>query len=242
MAKPLVPSTTDVGVLLPFVADLLVERNSLLEKLRESETSQAYYSDRCTKLRANMRALREQHGDQIEKLQSQLERHHTTEELAEEQQRTASLQLELEKVRSLHNDAIAEKLRAQDLNKLALRATALHRGVVGDAKADFEKQSAVEVVAREALHASLGQMQREAEQTRLALTSTVEELRLAREELERAFGGRTVAECVVCWEKPVRVVLVPCGHVCVCASCSSGLDVCPMCMRNANTKLELFFP
>ncbi len=85
-------------------------------------------------------------------------------------------------------------------------------------------------------------MQREAEQTRLALTSTVEELRLARAELEHANGGCTVAECVVCWEEPLRVVLVPCGHVCVCASCSSGLDVCPMCRRSAGTKLGLFFP
>ena len=33
------------------------------------------------------------------------------------------------------------------------------------------------------------------------------------------------AECVVCLEKPVQVALVPCGHVCTCLSCSSGLKI-----------------
>ena len=50
-----------------------------------------------------------------------------------------------------------------------------------------------------------------------------------------------VAECVVCWEKPVQVAVVPCGHVCVCLGCSSELKICPMCSRSADLKLELFF-
>ena len=50
-----------------------------------------------------------------------------------------------------------------------------------------------------------------------------------------------VAECVVCWEKPVQVAVVPCGHVCVCLGCSSGLKICPICRRSADLKLELFF-
>ena len=50
-----------------------------------------------------------------------------------------------------------------------------------------------------------------------------------------------VADCVVCLEKPVQVALVPCGHVCACVSCSSGLKSCPLCRRSVDMKLELFF-
>ena len=42
-----------------------------------------------------------------------------------------------------------------------------------------------------------------------------------------------VKECVVCWLAPRTHVFVPCGHLCVCKSCSSRLmesrKICPTC-------------
>lgn len=40
--------------------------------------------------------------------------------------------------------------------------------------------------------------------------------------------------CVVCLERIKCIVLVPCGHLCLCISCSSRLkmDECPLCRED----------
>ena len=77
-----------------------------------------------------------------------------------------------------------------------------------------------------------------------------EQLKAMRQQLEQCQGSEVVeakddsaegTECVVCLEKPVQVALVPCGHVCACISCSSGLKICPMCRCAVEMRLELFF-
>ncbi len=133
-------STADSTVLRTFVGDILKQRDQILPKLNDAERSQEYYKDRCTKLRAKMRELRNQNEEQLKAMQRQLEQ-------------CRAPQVEESKGRSANGVA-----------------------------------------------------------------------------------------CVVCWENLLQVALVPCGHVCVCNSCSSDLDVCPMCRGDAVMKLELFFP
>jgi len=49
--------------------------------------------------------------------------------------------------------------------------------------------------------------------------------------------------CVICLDKPKSIVLVPCGHVCICSSCSrlSNLTNCPICRDPVNTMLRVYF-
>ena len=68
-----VPSTTDPTVLRRFVGDILGQRDHFLSKLNDAERSQDYYKDRCTKLRAKMRELRNQNEEQLKAIQRQLE-------------------------------------------------------------------------------------------------------------------------------------------------------------------------
>ncbi|KAL3269615.1 hypothetical protein HHI36_008679 [Cryptolaemus montrouzieri] len=36
--------------------------------------------------------------------------------------------------------------------------------------------------------------------------------------------------CVVCKTNPIEIILLPCGHVCLCEDCSAGIqDFCPVC-------------
>jgi hypothetical protein len=36
-------------------------------------------------------------------------------------------------------------------------------------------------------------------------------------------------ECVVCLEEPKTLVMVPCGHYCLCAACKKKIPKCPLC-------------
>eukprot|EP00026_Physarum_polycephalum_P003216 Phypoly_transcript_03226.p1 GENE.Phypoly_transcript_03226~~Phypoly_transcript_03226.p1 ORF type:complete len:573 (+),score=69.27 Phypoly_transcript_03226:161-1720(+) len=51
--------------------------------------------------------------------------------------------------------------------------------------------------------------------------------------------------CVVCEDKPINVVLVPCGHQIMCADCSSQQEnrrsnTCPSCRANVTTRVKTF--
>ena len=46
----------------------------------------------------------------------------------------------------------------------------------------------------------------------------------------RIYEDEEEAECLICMDAAKDVVLVPCGHYCLCAPCAQRLDgKCPMC-------------
>ena len=56
-------------------------------------------------------------------------------------------------------------------------------------------------------------------------------------------GGSTVMSCVVCLSNPREVVLLDCGHVCLCADCLQQLQQpisCPVCRERVVRCLPLF--
>ena len=64
-------------------------------------------------------------------------------------------------------------------------------------------------------------------------------------EPEKAQGNKASAEnknCVVCADKPIEAVFIPCGHLVTCLECA-GLVVsqgCPMCRDDIQTYLKVF--
>ena len=52
-------------------------------------------------------------------------------------------------------------------------------------------------------------------------------------DLERAY------ECKICFERPIEVVLLPCGHSLACQRCARTLDVCCVCLAAVDTRTYL---
>lgn len=54
-------------------------------------------------------------------------------------------------------------------------------------------------------------------------------------------------KCVICWERKVEVIFVPCGHSCLCLFCSKQADLmaesyndqCPICRSNFREKVRV---
>ncbi|XP_030764185.1 mitochondrial E3 ubiquitin protein ligase 1-like [Sitophilus oryzae] len=43
--------------------------------------------------------------------------------------------------------------------------------------------------------------------------------------------------CVVCKSNPIEMIILPCGHVCLCEDCADDItDLCPICRRNIEMK------
>jgi E3 ubiquitin-protein ligase MUL1 len=46
-----------------------------------------------------------------------------------------------------------------------------------------------------------------------------------------------VQACVICCQNRRRIILLPCGHVCLCEDCSARItDFCPICRTEIETK------
>lgn len=50
------------------------------------------------------------------------------------------------------------------------------------------------------------------------------------------------SECTLCLHATPEVALDPCGHVATCLACSAELSSCPVCRKQINKRLRVFFP
>jgi hypothetical protein len=51
--------------------------------------------------------------------------------------------------------------------------------------------------------------------------------------------------CVVCFDAPKEYIIVPCGHICVCARCAEQLTktrtpMCPVCRGPIRETMKVF--
>ncbi|XP_056015982.1 baculoviral IAP repeat-containing protein 7-like [Ostrea edulis] len=47
--------------------------------------------------------------------------------------------------------------------------------------------------------------------------------------LDAAGNPMCTQKCHICLERDLRIAFLPCGHLCTCAMCASGLRTCPIC-------------
>ncbi|XP_072384280.1 mitochondrial E3 ubiquitin protein ligase 1 [Diabrotica undecimpunctata] len=66
------------------------------------------------------------------------------------------------------------------------------------------------------------------------------QLELSRKERRRKIRDEDLNEnqiCVVCKENPKEIILLPCGHVCLCEDCALGInEFCPICRSHIEKK------
>lgn len=70
------------------------------------------------------------------------------------------------------------------------------------------------------------------------LLSTIQACELEQKETKNE--TKTAAECVVCYERPVKVAFGPCGHLHCCKDCADKLSKCPTCRAVIATRLDVF--
>jgi len=46
--------------------------------------------------------------------------------------------------------------------------------------------------------------------------------------------------CVVCFDNPVEVVLLECGHLCLCSECSQKMNMCPVCRGSISRVVKVY--
>ena len=78
-----------------------------------------------------------------------------------------------------------------------------------------------------------------------------EEIEELHREIERLQNGKRTnssEKCVICLEKNLEVVFLPCGHACTCLDCTKTLlsqsnskRNCPLCLSKIKKSYKIFF-
>lgn len=52
-----------------------------------------------------------------------------------------------------------------------------------------------------------------------------------------------IPKCIICLDNPVEIILLECGHVCLCYDCSEQIsNLCPVCRNTISRTVPAFWP
>ena len=60
------------------------------------------------------------------------------------------------------------------------------------------------------------------------------------QQFEDSNEDRLIPKCSICLENNCSIVLIPCGHACICHGCCSSLRNCPICRRGVSSHQTLY--
>ncbi|KAG8200206.1 hypothetical protein JTE90_024985 [Oedothorax gibbosus] len=70
-----------------------------------------------------------------------------------------------------------------------------------------------------------------------------QEARKLRRETDSSSDSETAPKCVVCLENPVEILVLECGHACLCLNCSEHVyTYCPICRSAVHRLIPVFMP
>lgn len=79
------------------------------------------------------------------------------------------------------------------------------------------------------------------EQVRTPVYHQSEQLEIVQnQQFEDSNEDRLIPKCSICLDNNCSIVLIPCGHACVCHSCCSSLRNCPICRRVVSSHQILY--
>lgn len=73
--------------------------------------------------------------------------------------------------------------------------------------------------------------------------SAMQNARLSAQPVRRGNSEAAQAHCVICMDRQPSVVIIPCGHLCVCQPCAGRVQQqCPVCRGAATQLIQTFTP
>lgn len=84
-------------------------------------------------------------------------------------------------------------------------------------------------------------LKKKQERAERKLIEDIKSQRIEQSKMNREINLDDNLRCVVCLENKKEIILLPCGHVCLCFGCSNQIiSVCPICRKLIQSKSKAF--
>jgi len=137
---------------------------------------------------------------------------------------------------STYNDQLSRSLQLQPTESELLQS---HR----DQLDKLTKTITVHLKDKGNLEKSLLKQKEQTESIGVMLQQTLdsrEQQLYPRESLSMVKNSSRENDCSICKEKEKVIALVPCGHKCMCESCSERISICPVCRSKCSGKFRIY--
>jgi hypothetical protein len=154
-------------------------------------------------------------------------------------------------------EAMAEAAKHGDRSELLAALVAEATAMIEQAKTAMAERARAAAAAKAAAEAAAAAERLRLEEQAAALTLRMQSDALQLQQVHAQLGSSSVGppaaqnldaeetQCVVCFDAPKDHLIVPCGHMCVCAECAEQLNktitpTCPVCREPIQQTVKVF--